>query len=202
MENFETKDPLENYADFRLSDVLIPLGIVLFLLACLCSCTQDEVTVVKAVLPAEAMTQTTQEERVLLEYVKLGRKDEPFVKFPMLPAAVIAHETNGLTSALYKKSNNMFGIKCFSRSCPKGHCVNFTDDSSKDFFVKFKTRWEAYDRFRNLARTKYKACYRESTIEGCLACYKRIGYATSKSWPTHVAERYSQITNLARRLGQ
>jgi flagellum-specific peptidoglycan hydrolase FlgJ len=47
-------------------------------------------------------------------------------------------------SRLATSSRNHFGIKCFSRTCQKGHCVNFTDDTHKDFFVKYQNVWQSY----------------------------------------------------------
>ena len=46
-------------------------------------------------------------------------------------------ESNVGESRLSTNNNNHFGVKCFSRSCGKGHCSNFTDDSHKDFFRKY-----------------------------------------------------------------
>ncbi len=47
-------------------------------------------------------------------------------------------------STLAEKNNNHFGIKCFKKSCKKGHCSNFTDDSHKDFFRKYPSAWESW----------------------------------------------------------
>ena len=38
-------------------------------------------------------------------------------------------ESNAGESKLATHNNNHFGIKCFSKTCRKGHCSNFTDDS-------------------------------------------------------------------------
>lgn len=48
-------------------------------------------------------------------------------------------ESRSGSSRLARQLNNHFGIKCFSKSCKKGHCHNFTDDHHKDFFRNFKT---------------------------------------------------------------
>ena len=60
-----------------------------------------------------------------------------------IPAAITIaqglHESNAGRSRLARENNNHFGIKCFNRSCKKGHCTNHHDDSHKDFFRKFKT---------------------------------------------------------------
>lgn len=53
-------------------------------------------------------------------------------------------ESNAGDSKLARNNNNHFGIKCFSRICKRGHCSNFTDDTHKDFFRKFKSPWESW----------------------------------------------------------
>jgi flagellum-specific peptidoglycan hydrolase FlgJ len=100
------------------------------------------------------------------------------------------------TSRLVKEANNHFGIKCFSNKCKKGHCINFSDDSHKDFFVVFPTAWESYrahslliskDRYKqlkNLSNEDYV-----SWAKGLL----KSGYATDKKYAEKlisVIERY------------
>jgi len=53
-------------------------------------------------------------------------------------------ESQGGTSRLATKNNNHFGIKCFSKSCKKGHCANFSDDHHKDFFRIYGSAWESW----------------------------------------------------------
>lgn len=66
-------------------------------------------------------------------------------------------ETRAGQSGLAKKNNNHFGMKCFSRSCKKGHCSNFTDDTHKDFFLKFPSAWASYRAHSKLLRSgRYK----------------------------------------------
>jgi len=101
-------------------------------------------------------------------------------------------ESNCGESRLATSNNNHFGIKCFSRKCRKGHCSNFTDDSHKDFFRKYKSAWESYrshsyllqaDRYKplkKLAKTDYK---------GWAKGLKKAGYATDK----HYAEKLIQL---------
>ena len=47
-------------------------------------------------------------------------------------------------SRLATENLNHFGIKCFSRSCTKGHCSNHLDDSHKDFFRIYTDAMESY----------------------------------------------------------
>lgn len=53
-------------------------------------------------------------------------------------------ESNAGDSPLARKTNNHFGIKCFSKTCKRGHCANFTDDSHKDFFIRYDNVWSSY----------------------------------------------------------
>jgi len=95
-------------------------------------------------------------------------------------------ESNVGESKLATRNNNHFGIKCFSRSCRKGHCSNFTDDSHKDFFRVYKSSWESYrahslllkrsDRYQKLFKLR-KGDYR-SWAHGL----KKAGYATDKRY--------------------
>ena len=78
-------------------------------------------------------------------------------------------ESNAGASFLARNARNHFGIKCFSRSCVKGHCLNASDDTHKDFFRIYPSDAESYiahseflkrDRYAPLfknARTDYKA---------------------------------------------
>lgn len=53
-------------------------------------------------------------------------------------------ESNAGDSRLALNNNNHFGVKCFSRTCKKGHCSNFTDDTHKDFFRKYNSVADSY----------------------------------------------------------
>jgi len=93
-------------------------------------------------------------------------------------------ETNSGASTLASKHNNHFGIKCFSKKCGKGHCVNFTDNTHKDFFVRYESAWASYrahseflngKRYRHLQNmgSDYKAWAKG---------LKEAGYATDPSY--------------------
>jgi len=93
-------------------------------------------------------------------------------------------ETNAGSSTLASKHNNHFGIKCFSKKCGKGHCINFSDNTHKDFFVRYETAWVSYrahseflsgKRYRHLQDLgkDYKAWARG---------LKAAGYATDPSY--------------------
>ena len=94
-------------------------------------------------------------------------------------------ETNAGDSRLARKNNNHFGMKCFSKRCGKGHCSNFTDDSHKDFFRKYKSSWESYrahsqllmgKRYRHLKKLSPK------NYKGWAKGLKKAGYATDRRY--------------------
>jgi len=100
-------------------------------------------------------------------------------------------ESNAGKSPLATRNNNHFGIKCFSRTCKRGHCRNFEDDSHKDFFRIYSSSQESFrshsqllqsDRYRGLfeiPQSNYKAWARE---------LQRAGYATDPSYANKLIE--------------
>lgn len=90
-------------------------------------------------------------------------------------------ETRAGQSGLAQKNNNHFGMKCFSRKCRKGHCSNFTDDTHKDFFLKFQSAWASFRAHSQLLRSG-----RYARIEGDYRAWahglKRAGYATAPNY--------------------
>jgi hypothetical protein len=93
------------------------------------------------------------------------------------------HESDAGRSRLAVKANNHFGEKCFSKSCKKGHCMNFADDHWKDFFKKFDTAWSSWrSHSKFLQRDRYKPCHKEKDWKGWCRCLKKQGYATDKSY--------------------
>lgn len=104
-------------------------------------------------------------------------------------------ESRAGTSKLAVNNNNHFGIKCFSRNCKKGHCTNFTDDTHKDFFRKFKNPWESWRAHSQLLASgrytklkKYGRDYRQWAYG-----LKSIGYATDRNYAEKligIIERY------------
>lgn len=94
-------------------------------------------------------------------------------------------ESDAGGSRLARKNNNHFGIKCFSKTCTKGHCINYTDDSHKDFFRNFDSTWGS---FRShsvlLQKPRYKALYKLKTTDykGWAEGLRKAGYATDKRY--------------------
>lgn len=104
-------------------------------------------------------------------------------------------ESRAGTSKLAVHNNNHFGIKCFSRNCKKGHCTNFTDDTHKDFFRKFKNPWESWRAHSQLIATgRYTKLKKHGTDYRKWAYgLKSIGYATDRNYAEKligIIERY------------
>ena len=89
-------------------------------------------------------------------------------------------ESQAGTSRLAKKNNNHFGIKCFSKSCKKGHCANFSDDHHKDFFRMYGSAWESWRSHSYLiSKGKYKKLLSHGTdYKAWAKGLKELGYAT------------------------
>jgi flagellum-specific peptidoglycan hydrolase FlgJ len=94
-------------------------------------------------------------------------------------------ESDAGESPLSAQANNHFGIKCFSRTCGRGHCRNFTDDSHKDFFRVFPSAWES---FRSHSMLLQGARYRglkklgSSNYSAWAHGLSKAGYATDKKY--------------------
>ncbi len=98
-------------------------------------------------------------------------------------------------STLAKENNNHFGIKCFDHKCPKGHCVNRTDDSHKDFFRNYSTAWESWRAHSQmLSRGRYQALHRNETdFKRWAYGLQSAGYATEGDYANlliEIIERY------------
>jgi flagellum-specific peptidoglycan hydrolase FlgJ len=121
-----------------------------------------------------------------------------YKKYGILPSISLAQgilESDAGRSVLAKKANNHFGMKCFSRKCRKGHCMNRTDDTHKDFFVKYDTAWESWRAHSLLLKGKrYEKLYKYGRAYNNWAYgLKKAGYATAKDYPERLIgliERY------------
>lgn len=98
-------------------------------------------------------------------------------------------ESNAGESKLAKRNNNHFGMKCFSKTCKKGHCSNFTDDTHKDFFRKYKNSWDSYRAHSLLLKNgrRYQGLFQldKEDYKGWARGLKKAGYATDR----HYAEK-------------
>lgn len=99
-------------------------------------------------------------------------------------------ESNSGTSKLSTGTNNHFGIKCFSRTCKKGHCSNFGDDTHKDFFRKYDSVWESWRSHSKLIVSgKYKTLLKHGDNYRKWAYgLKELGYATAKHYDRTLIE--------------
>ena len=94
-------------------------------------------------------------------------------------------ESNIGESRLARENSNHFGIKCFSKTCRKGHCSNFNDDHHKDFFRIFSSVEESYTAHsRLLQKDRYKGLYklRRTDYKGWARGLKKAGYATDPKY--------------------
>lgn len=88
-------------------------------------------------------------------------------------------------SSLATEANNHFGIKCFSRSCSRGHCTNFDDDTHKDFFVVYESPEESFKgHSRVLLHQRYSSLFdlAPTDFRGWARGLSRAGYATDPQY--------------------
>jgi flagellum-specific peptidoglycan hydrolase FlgJ len=104
-------------------------------------------------------------------------------------------ESRAGTSTLAVSNNNHFGMKCFAKNCPKGHCSNHTDDTHKDFFKKFPSAWQGWRAHSQLLAsgryTKLKRYGRD--YKAWAHGLQSAGYATDKTYAEKligIIERY------------
>lgn len=94
-------------------------------------------------------------------------------------------EANAGASPLATTANNHFGMKCFSKSCRRGHCRNFEDDSHKDFFRIYPNVWESYRAHSILLqKPRYKSLYKlpKKDYTAWAHGLKKAGYATDPGY--------------------
>lgn len=128
-------------------------------------------------------------EKQALEYIEkyqlIARAE--MEKFEIPASIALAQglvESRAGTSRLARGNNNHFGMKCFSKKCPTGHCTNATDDHHKDFFRKYGSAWESWRAHSLLLNSghysklkKFGRNYRQ-WAHGL----KSLGYATDRTY--------------------
>lgn len=119
-------------------------------------------------------------------YAKVAQAEEAKFGIPAsVTLAQAALEGDCGRSFLARSANNHFGIKCFSKRCPKGHCVNKTDDSHKDFFVKYQSAWASFRAHSKLLVSGYgKGMKGKGWSAWCDRLQGR--YATAKDYGPHL----------------
>ncbi len=133
-------------------------------------------------LSAEAAEKRRRQLTYVEQHVHLARAEFREYGIPVsITMSQALLESNIGQSRLARENNNHFGIKCFSKSCKKGHCSNFNDDHHKDFFRIFASVEESYTAHSHiLQKDRYSGLFRlESTdYRGWARGLKRAGYAT------------------------
>lgn len=94
-------------------------------------------------------------------------------------------ESNAGDSRLAQLNQNHFGIKCFSKTCGKGHCRNFEDDHHKDFFRIYGSVSESFRAHSKLLQAnRYKALHKldPNDYKGWAEGLQKAGYATDPAY--------------------
>ena len=124
----------------------------------------------------------------------VGEMDKFGIPASISMAQAIVESRSG-TSILAVKNNNHFGVKCFSKTCPKGHCGNFTDDHHKDFFRKYPGPWESWrEHSQFLMKNSYRRLLKYGkNYKAWAVGLREIGYATDQTYDKKlisIIERY------------
>ena len=150
-----------------------------------------------AIDPAYAKRNRIDREEVAVRESKCRDYVERFAPIAMaemrkfgIPASIILAqgllESDAGESRLSQTTNNHFGMKCFSKQCKKGHCANFSDDSHKDFFVKYGNAWSSFrDHSEFLKKTKrYRSLFQfePGDYKNWAIGLEQSGYATDKQY--------------------
>ena len=150
-----------------------------------------------AIDPAFARRNAIREEEVGDRMSKCNSYVERFAPVAMaemrkfgIPASIILAqgllESNAGDSPLSRTANNHFGIKCFSKTCKKGHCANFTDDSHKDFFVKYGNAWSSFRAHSDMLQKskRYHALFEldATDYKNWALGLEKSGYATDRMY--------------------
>ncbi|GEM_PF-525187 len=147
-----------------------------------------------AELPTDDPT-TRQAKAYIRRFRKVARTE--MQKFGIPASVKMAQalvESRAGSSRLARENNNHFGIKCFSKSCKKGHCSNFSDDHHKDFFRIYASAWESW-RAHSLMLTQGR--YRKLLAYGkdyrkWAKGLKDLGYATAPNYAQTLIQTIEQ----------
>ena len=122
-------------------------------------------------------------------YVDIARREmEEFGIPASITLAQGLLESDAGKSRLATQNKNHFGIKCFSKTCKKGHCRNFSDDHHKDFFRVYDSAEKSYSAHSHLLLAdRYRDLFKLASNDyiGWAFGLKKAGYATDK----HYAEK-------------
>lgn len=105
-----------------------------------------------------------------------------------IPASIILAqallESEAGNSELAVEANNHFGIKCFSKKCKKDHCMNATDDTHKDFFIKYSNAWSSFRAHSKFLKgtPRYASLFKKKDYRSWAKGLAAAGYATDKQY--------------------
>lgn len=161
--------------------------------------TPDQIDADPAQMDANERAQYQSAREYLRKYAPVAIAEQR--KFGIPASITLAQgllESNAGNSSLTKRSNNHFGIKCFSRNCKRGHCVNATDDTHKDFFLVYSSAWQSYRAHSNFLKNtaRYKRCFQCGNDYRCWAdALQAAGYATAQTYSAQL-QRNIQLYSL------
>lgn len=140
----------------------------------------------QAAAPAADTDKRRRQLAYVRKYASLAREE---MRAHGIPASVTLAqgllESDIGQSRLATENNNHFGIKCFSRTCAKGHCSNFSDDSHKDFFRIYGSVKESYRAHSQLLqKDRYRRLFRldRDDYRGWARGLRKAGYATDPEY--------------------
>ncbi len=155
----------------------------------------DKPAASKKALTAADKAKAAKRVKQLTYVAEFAREAQSEMKRFGIPASVTLAqgllESDMGQSPLATKNKNHFGIKCFSRSCKKGHCSNFTDDSHKDFFRIYKSPEDSYRAHSQLlSAARYKSLHKlaKGDYKGWAYGLKKAGYATDPNYAEKLIE--------------
>lgn len=105
-------------------------------------------------------------------------------------------ESNAGESSLATRNNNHFGIKCFARNCPHGHCTNYKDDTHKDFFRKYSDASESFESHSHfLKKPRYQSLFKlkRTDYKGWAHGLKKAGYATDEKYALKLIQLIEEL---------
>lgn len=144
-------------------------------------------------LSPEARAKRKRQETYITQYAVLAQEEMARYRIPAsITLAQGLLESDAGASRLASKNNNHFGIKCFSKTCRKGHCSNFEDDTHKDFFRIYRDSPESYRAHSLLlGAPRYRSLYQNDLrdYESWAHGLKKAGYATDPKY----AEKLIQL---------
>lgn len=134
---------------------------------------------------------TTEEQAYVKRFLPTAKAEKEKFGIPVSIKLAQGILESGLgEGTLASKHNNHFGIKCFRKDCPRGHCVRHADDKPTDRFVKYKTAWESWrDHSKFLQKEHYLHLYEygDDYVKWAKGL-KAAGYATDPRYADKIID--------------